>query len=82
VLDAQQALFTQQQRLVTNTSETVRSVVSLFKSLGGGWEGEAEYPYVDPKTIEEMQQRTHWGDLMNRPETNTIENGEIHEVDW
>jgi len=82
VLDAQQALFTQQQRLVTNTSETVRSVVSLFKSLGGGWEGEAEYPYVDPKTIKEMQQRTHWGDLMNTPDANTVENGEIHEVDW
>ena len=38
VLDAQQALFTQQQRYATNRGEVVRSVVKLYRSLGGGWQ--------------------------------------------
>jgi NodT family efflux transporter outer membrane factor (OMF) lipoprotein len=38
VLDAQQALFTQQQRYAANRGEVVRSVVKLYRSLGGGWQ--------------------------------------------
>ncbi|MCP4813900.1 MAG: TolC family protein [Planctomycetaceae bacterium] len=38
VLDAQQALFTQQQRLATNEANTTRSLIALFKALGGGWQ--------------------------------------------
>jgi len=82
VLDAQQSLFTQQQRYVTNTSETVRSVVALFKALGGGWEGRAAYPFVDPETLDEMKQRTNWGDLLDTPAPDATANGEIHAVDW
>ena len=82
VLDAQQALFTQQQRLVTNTSETVRNVVSLFKALGAGWEGRAEYPFIDAETMEEMQQRTDWGDLMEYPAGDVTSDGQRRQVDW
>jgi NodT family efflux transporter outer membrane factor (OMF) lipoprotein len=38
VLDAQQALFSQQQRYAANRGEVVRSVVKLYRSLGGGWQ--------------------------------------------
>ena len=38
VLDAQQALFSQQQRFATNRGEVVRSVIKLYRSLGGGWQ--------------------------------------------
>jgi multidrug efflux system outer membrane protein len=38
VLNAQQALFTQQQRYATNRGEVVRSVIKLYRSLGGGWQ--------------------------------------------
>ena len=38
VLDAQQALFSQQQRYATNRGEVVRSVIKLYRSLGGGWQ--------------------------------------------
>jgi NodT family efflux transporter outer membrane factor (OMF) lipoprotein len=38
VLDAQQALFSQQQRYATNHGEVVRSVIQLYRSLGGGWQ--------------------------------------------
>ena len=38
VLDAQQALFAQQQRYAANRGEVVRSVIKLYRSLGGGWQ--------------------------------------------
>ena len=38
VLDAQQALFSQQQRYAANRGEVVRSVIKLYRSLGGGWQ--------------------------------------------
>lgn len=82
VLDAQQALFTQQQRYVTTSGETVRSVVSLFKALGGGWQGRADYPFIDSQTIEEMQQRTDWGDLLESPAPDVTKEGEMRRVDW
>ena len=37
VLDAQQALFSQQQRHAANRGDVVRSLVAIYRSLGGGW---------------------------------------------
>jgi hypothetical protein len=64
VLDSQQALFTQQQRYITAQSATVRSLVALYKALGGGWE-HSILPYVDEDTLETMRQRTNWGGLLD-----------------
>lgn len=64
VLNAQQALFSQQQRHVGNEGEIVRSVVALYKALGGGWETRDGLPWVDPGTLELMSERTDWGDLI------------------
>ena len=64
VLDSQQALFTQQQRYVTVQGDSVRSLVALYKALGGGWGRRAGQPSVRPETAELMQQRTDWGDLI------------------
>jgi len=64
VLNAQQALFGQQQRYVANQGEIVRSVVALYKALGGGWETRDGMPWVDPETLELMNERTDWGDLI------------------
>lgn len=40
VLDAQQALFSQQQRYAANRGEVVRSLIQLYRSLGGGWQND------------------------------------------
>jgi NodT family efflux transporter outer membrane factor (OMF) lipoprotein len=66
VLDAQQALFNQQQRLVTNRANTVRSLVSLFKALGGGWD--QNRMLIDDDNRDSMQKRTDWGDLLEPPQ--------------
>jgi len=64
VLDSQQALFSQQQRYVTSQSDKVRSLIALYKALGGGWEDRASLPMIDIETRETMEQRTNWGDLL------------------
>ncbi len=64
VLDAQQALFTQQQRYVVAQGEAVQSLVGLYKALGGGWQRRVGLPELDPETLEQMQSRTDWGDLL------------------
>jgi len=64
VLDAQQALFSQQQRYVTSQGDKVRSLVALYKALGGGWEDRDSLPMIDDTTRETMGQRTNWGDLL------------------
>jgi NodT family efflux transporter outer membrane factor (OMF) lipoprotein len=38
VLDAQQALFAQQQRYAANRGQVVSGVIQLYRSLGGGWQ--------------------------------------------
>jgi NodT family efflux transporter outer membrane factor (OMF) lipoprotein len=38
VLNAQQSLFGQQQRYAANRGEVVRSLIAIYRSLGGGWQ--------------------------------------------
>ena len=64
VLDSQQSLFVQQQRLIDSHSNSVRSLISLYKALGAGWQGRGGFPRVDTDNIEQMRQRTDWGDLL------------------
>lgn len=63
VLDAQRALFAQQDAYVVNRSNAVGSLIALYKALGGGWD--TEQPLIDAATRAQMQQRTDWGDLLN-----------------
>jgi NodT family efflux transporter outer membrane factor (OMF) lipoprotein len=65
VLDAQQSLFAQQKRSTDSHSNTVRSLIALYKALGGGWEIRQGQEFVDAKTLQEMTLRTDWGRLLN-----------------
>ena len=67
VLNAQQSLFGQQQRFAANRGEIVRSLIAIYRSLGGGWQTSRQF--IDDKTRQQMEQRTNWGDLLdNAPE--------------
>jgi NodT family efflux transporter outer membrane factor (OMF) lipoprotein len=63
VLDAQRALFAQQDAYVVNRSNAVGDLIALYKALGGGWD--TDQPLIDAATREQMQQRTDWGNLLN-----------------
>jgi NodT family efflux transporter outer membrane factor (OMF) lipoprotein len=66
VLDAQRALFAQQDAYIVNRSNAVSNLIALYKALGGGWYSDA--PLVDPATRQQMQQRTDWGALLDEPD--------------
>jgi hypothetical protein len=74
VLDAQQALFAQQNRYVTNHSKIVSSFISLYLALGGGWQLDGAGDIVDDATEKVMTGRTDWGELI--PETE----GEVRQL--
>jgi len=65
VLNAQQSLFSQQQRYAANRGDIVRSLIAIYRSLGGGWQVNREY--IDETTRQEMEQRTNWGELLDNP---------------
>ena len=67
VLQAQQALFGQQQRYASNRGNVVRSFIALYRGLGGGWQQPAPPEYVDEDTRQQMQERTNWGDVLDNP---------------
>ncbi len=70
VLDAQQALFGQQQRYVSNKGFAIQSLISVYGALGGGWQSGGA-GFVDEATRQEMEQRTDWNDLLEA-DRNTI----------
>ena len=83
VLDSQQSLFAQQQREVQVRSASVRSLIALYKGLGGGWQLREESGFVDAATRETMRQRTDWGELLapEAIETGAGESG-MRAPDW
>ena len=73
VLDAQRALFQQQDNYLLVRGNAVNNLIALYKALGGGWHN--DLPLIDPATREQMQRRTDWGDLLkddNAPATNLL----------
>jgi NodT family efflux transporter outer membrane factor (OMF) lipoprotein len=65
VLNAQQALFSQQARYVSNRSNIVGSFIALYLALGGGWETRDDTDMIDQQTRDELTERTDWGDLIS-----------------
>ena len=63
VLNAQQSLFGQQQRYAANRGDIVRSLIAIYRSLGGGWQTNRQY--IDESTRQQMEQRTNWGELLD-----------------
>jgi NodT family efflux transporter outer membrane factor (OMF) lipoprotein len=64
LLDAQQSLFAQQSRFVSNKSLMIESFIALYLSLGGGWELRYEQELIDADTGDSLRERTNWGDMI------------------
>ena len=62
VLTAQATLYQQENALVQARGASVLQAVQLFRALGGGWE--TDRPGLAEKTVQQMEQRTGWGDLL------------------
>ena len=77
VIDAQQSLIAQQQRYVSNRGAVIRSLVALYRGLGGGWQSAGQRKFVDEESRLQMERRTDWDDMLemtrmgvNAPEPN------------
>ena len=69
VLDAQRALFTQQERWVQNRGSAVSSLVGLYTALGGGWILDDDDDFIRDSTRDELRERTNWNGYFEDEET-------------
>ncbi len=65
VLNSQTSLLGQQDSLADARGRVVSSLVSTYRALGGGWQLRDGNSVVDPDTLDEMRERTDWGELLD-----------------
>jgi len=68
VLDTQRFLSENQDQLVFTTGAVDVALVGMYKALGGGWQLRTDKEFVPEDVIEEMEQRTNWGNLLSPDE--------------
>ncbi len=64
VLDTQQFLVTQQDRLAASQGGVARNLIAIYRALGGGWETRGANEFVPDETQAAMAARTDWGGLL------------------
>ena len=67
VLDAQRALLAQSNNELTNHSNHIDSVISLYRAIAGGWTDTPIEEIIREDTRETMETRSDWGELMDAP---------------
>ncbi len=87
VLDSQNSLVDQQDRLANSQGEVPRNLVAMYKALGGGWEIRAGQDLVPEPVRQQMAERTDWGQLLNPEEVENIESPaeaarNRRQIDW
>ena len=86
VLLAQQFLVQQQDLLAASRGQAALTIVTLYKSLGGGWEPWAAESVVSDQTAAQMSSRTRWGDLLaeheQRNAVQAASSGTEHDRGW
>ncbi|HSI34237.1 MAG: efflux transporter outer membrane subunit [Phycisphaerae bacterium] len=65
VLTTQDALQTEQDRLVSARGAVALNLVSLYRAMGGGWELRSEKIPVTDKAKQQMRERTDWGKMLD-----------------
>ena len=67
VIDAEQALLTQSRNELANRGNHISAIISLYKSIGGGWLETSIDELIPQSTRDKMQSRSDWGDLLTAP---------------
>lgn len=68
VLNTQQSLLVEQERLVDTRGNVALDLAALYKALGGGWERRVGHDFVPEETRRQMRERTYWGGLLDADE--------------
>jgi NodT family efflux transporter outer membrane factor (OMF) lipoprotein len=86
VLLAQLFLVQQQDQLVATQGQEALTLVTLYKSLGGGWEPWDGSSVISEETAAQMSSRTCWRDLLaEREQRNIVQaasNGTEKDTGW
>ncbi len=72
VLNAQQSLVQETDRLTQSRGDVPINLIALYRALGGGWEVRLGKGFVSEETLQTMKSRTNWGNLL--PPRNLPEN--------
>lgn len=64
VLDTQRFLTDQQDAWTATRGDVVLNLVAMYKALGGGWQIREGKDFVSKEYVEEMENRTDWGSLI------------------
>jgi NodT family efflux transporter outer membrane factor (OMF) lipoprotein len=64
VLNTQQVLVAQQDSLASSRGDIVTYLVAVYKALGGGWQIRLGEDFIPEQTVEAMESRTDWGDML------------------
>jgi NodT family efflux transporter outer membrane factor (OMF) lipoprotein len=72
---AAEALSQQQDSQATIEGLVASKLIGAYKALGGGWELRRGHEFVPQETVEEMTERTNWGDILAPDYTNGTDLG-------
>lgn len=64
VLNTQESLVAEQDRLVATRGSVVLNLVAVYKALGGGWELRVGQDFVPQQTQQQMIERTWWDGMI------------------
>jgi outer membrane protein TolC len=65
VLNSQQSLVQQQDRLTSAQGDAARNAVALYKAMGGGWEIRLGKELIPPGIKSDMIKRADWGKMLD-----------------
>ena len=68
-------LSRQQDRQAVVEGLVATTLISAYKALGGGWELRRGREFVPQETVDEMTERTNWGDILDPDYTNGTDLG-------
>ena len=72
---AAEALSQQQDKQATAEGQVATTLISAYKALGGGWDLRRGREFVPQETVDEMTERTNWGDILAPDYTNGTDLG-------
>lgn len=67
VIDAQRSLLDSEARLLVARANVLTNLISVYKGLAGGWVPPNVKGFVNARTREQMEDRTNWGQLLEKP---------------
>ena len=68
VLNSQEFLVQQQDSYTAIRGDVARSLIAMYKALGGGWELRQGQAIIPSDVKDEMMQRTDWGEMLEAEE--------------